>query len=99
MISSLAAGILGHQVVPAPGKDLLSNGNLYTPRQKIQKEKYGSNVKHDTIDLTHDAKGMAKQLKAPRRSTCYVASVCVHISGIYTLESCYKRSCLSSNWT
>lgn len=57
-----ATGILGREIVHALGKD---PGQWQTVHalSRSQKEKYPSNVKHDTLDLTKDAKGMAKQLE------------------------------------
>lgn len=57
-----ATGILGREIVHALGKDPRQWQTVHA-LSRSQKENYPSNVKHDTIDLTNDAKGMAKQLE------------------------------------
>ncbi|KAI9756105.1 MAG: hypothetical protein M4579_003992 [Chaenotheca gracillima] len=56
-----ATGILGREIVSALSKD--SRWKTVHALSRSQKEKYASKVKHDTIDLTGDAKQMAKQLE------------------------------------
>ncbi|KAI9877297.1 MAG: hypothetical protein M1830_004308 [Pleopsidium flavum] len=56
-----ATGILGREIVAALGKDPKQWQTIHA-LSRSQKEKYPSNVKHDTIDLTNNAKGMAEQL-------------------------------------
>ena len=58
---SCQIGILGREIVAALGKDPKQWQTVYA-LSRSQKEKYPSNVKHDHIDLTNDAQGMAKQL-------------------------------------
>ena len=62
LISSLLPGILGREIVHALAKDPQQWRTVHA-LSRSQKEKYPSNVKHDTVDLTQDAQGMAKQLE------------------------------------
>ena len=55
-------GILGREIVHALGEDSTYWQSVHA-LSRSQKEKYPSNVKHDTLDLTQDAKDMAKQLE------------------------------------
>ncbi|KAL8674759.1 MAG: hypothetical protein Q9168_000843 [Polycauliona sp. 1 TL-2023] len=57
-----ATGILGRQIVAALAKDPETWHTVHA-LSRSQKESYPPNVKHDFIDLTADAKAMAKQLQ------------------------------------
>ncbi|KAL6721078.1 hypothetical protein ACLMJK_000178 [Lecanora helva] len=57
-----ATGILGREIVQALGRDSGQWETVYA-LSRSQKEQYPPNVKHDFIDLTGDAKSMAKQLE------------------------------------
>lgn len=69
----LAVGILGREIVAALGKDPKQWETVHA-LSRSQKEKYPSNVKHDTIDLTNDAKGMAKQLEGVEAEYLFFAA-------------------------
>ncbi|CAL8577933.1 hypothetical protein XPA_003742 [Xanthoria parietina] len=56
-----ATGILGREIVAALGKDSETWQTVHA-LSRSQKESYPPHVKHDFIDLTGDAKAMAKQL-------------------------------------
>ncbi|KAL9026122.1 MAG: hypothetical protein Q9180_007535, partial [Flavoplaca navasiana] len=60
--NSSASGILGREIVGALGKDS-ETWQTVQALSRSQKESYPPNVKHDFIDLTGDAKSMAKQLQ------------------------------------
>ena len=55
-------GILGREIIHALGKDPTYWQSVHA-LSRSQKENYPSNVKHDALDLTQDAKEMAKQLE------------------------------------
>ena len=57
-----ATGILGREIVQALSKDPKQWQTVHAI-SRSKKDQYPSNVKHDTIDLTGDAKEMAKQLQ------------------------------------
>ena len=61
MISSDRLGILGREIVHALGNDPKQWETIHA-LSRSQKEQYPPNVKHNSIDLTGDAKSMAKQL-------------------------------------
>ena len=66
-------GILGREIVGALGKDPKQWETVHA-LSRSQKENYPSNVKHDTIDLTSDAKGMAKQLQGVEAEYLFFAA-------------------------
>lgn len=68
-----ATGILGREIVHALGKDPRQWQTVHA-LSRSQKENYPSNVKHDTIDLTNDAKGMAKQLEGVEAEYLFFAA-------------------------
>ncbi|KAK4697383.1 hypothetical protein P7C71_g677, partial [Lecanoromycetidae sp. Uapishka_2] len=68
-----ATGILGREIVHALGKDPKQWETVHA-LSRSQKEKYPSNVKHDTIDLTGDAKQMAKQLEGVEAEYVFFAA-------------------------
>lgn len=61
-MSSPGPGILGREIVHALGKDP-KQWQIVHALSRSQKEDYPSNVKHDTVNLTQNAKEMAKQLE------------------------------------
>ena len=66
-------GILGREIVHALGKDPKQWQTVHA-LSRSQKEQYPSNVKHDTIDLTQDASGMAKQLRGVEAEYVFFAA-------------------------
>lgn len=66
-------GILGRKIVHALGKDPKPWETVHA-LSRSQKEQYPSNVKHDTIDLTGDAKSMAKQLEGVEAEYVFFAA-------------------------
>lgn len=73
LISSNHEGILGRAIVYALGKD---SGQWSTVHalSRSQKEDYPPNVKHDTVDLTGDAKAIAKQLQGVEAEYLFFAA-------------------------
>ena len=69
----LSLGILGREIVHALGEDS-SKWTTVHALSRSQKEKYPSNVKHDTIDLTGDSKQMAEQLKGVEGEVLFFAA-------------------------
>ena len=68
-----ATGILGREIVHALGKDSKQWETVHA-LSRSQKEQYPSNVKHDFIDLTSDAKEMAKQLQGVEAEYVFFAA-------------------------
>ncbi|MCJ1257339.1 hypothetical protein MMC24_005164 [Lignoscripta atroalba] len=68
-----ATGILGREIVAALGNDPQQWTTVYA-LSRSQKEKCPSNVKHDFIDLTSDAKAMAKQLQGVEAEYLFFAA-------------------------
>lgn len=68
-----ATGILGREIVRALGKDRKQWQTVHA-LSRSQKEEYPSNVKHDFIDLTADAKDMAKQLQGVEAEYVFFAA-------------------------
>lgn len=66
-------GILGREIVHALGRDPKQWKTVHA-LSRSQKEEYPSNVKHDTIDLTGDAKAMAKQLEGVEAEYVFFAA-------------------------
>ena len=66
-------GILGREIVRALGKDPKQWQTVYA-LSRSQKEEYPPNVKHSHIDLTEDARGMAKQLEGVKAEYVFFAA-------------------------
>lgn len=60
LISHHCIGILGSEILQALSKDPQQWQTVHA-LSRSQKQEYPSNVKHDTLDLTQNSKGMAKQ--------------------------------------
>ncbi|KAL9122307.1 MAG: hypothetical protein Q9187_001135 [Circinaria calcarea] len=68
-----ATGILGREIVAALGKDPKQWEFVYAV-SRSQKDAYPPHVKHSFIDLTGDAKGMAKQLEGVEAEYLFFAA-------------------------
>ncbi|KAI9838188.1 MAG: hypothetical protein M1837_002617 [Sclerophora amabilis] len=67
-----ATGILGREIVAALGKD--PQWDAVHALSRSQRETYPPKVKHDTLDLTGDAKEMAKQLQGVEADYVFFAA-------------------------
>lgn len=67
------SGILGREIVHALGKDP-KKWQIVHALSLSQKEEYPSNVKHYTVDLTGDARTMAKQLEGVEAEYVFFAA-------------------------
>ena len=68
-----ATGILGREIVHALGKDPKQWQTVHA-LSRSQKEEYPASVKHGFIDLTSDAKEMAKQLEGVEAEYVFFAA-------------------------
>ena len=66
-------GILGREIVHALGKNSKQWHTVYA-FSRSKKEQYPSNVQHNFIDLTSDAKAMAQQLKGVEAEYVFFAA-------------------------
>ena len=73
IIIKLLLGILGREIVRALAKDPKQWQTVHA-LSRSQKETYPSNVQHDFIDLTSDAKKMAQQLRGVEADYIFFAA-------------------------
>lgn len=68
-----STGILGREIVHTLSKNSQQWHTVYA-FSRSQKEQYPSNVQHNLIDLTSDAKAMAQQLKGVEAEYVFFAA-------------------------